>query len=536
MVTSNSRSRLLARHPTLEPAGGGMWTAGQRARMAVFGVLVLFLAAALTVATVVVFFVPGIPFVVIAPELDYVTNTAATLIAGAVGVLAWVRSRETIEPDALYQASAFFTLFVGGAIAIVLLLSDSATRAGFDRAAPGQAPLYLWTAQRLLASMLLLVGAAAALWRWPRLAPRRAAVVAMVPGAVLIMLTAVVLVVRPRLPELVPPDDLAAVTAAIDVLDPAILSGSLISAQFALAALFSIAAGAYFLLYRRERGSRPYLAYLCIALVMAAFSQVHFAFVPGAYSGLLTSGDILRLAFYVLLGLGLVAGWRHDLRELRQANHHLVRLRAVDAERVALEERARMARDVHDGLVQELWLARLTHGQLVRALATAGGSTNGLSVAARRVDSILEEALAEARQVVVTLQPHDHDGFGGLLARFVEDYADRFGLDVECSISRDPMDLPTEQQGEILRICREALNNARKHADATVVLVTLEQLPEALRLTVADDGAGFDPVDARRGFGLQSMQDRAARIGGKLEIESVPTRGTRVVFDLPVNL
>lgn len=487
----------------------------------------------LALATAAQLFRPGLPFVVLAPELDYVVNTAAMLIAGAVGLLAWIRHRETNEPDVLYQASAFFVLSLGGAIGIVLLVSNIAAETGFDRAAPGQAPLYLWTVQRLLAAVLLLAGAAAALRRWARGGRARTAVVAIVPPSALVAISAVVLLIRRDLPVLLPPDDLARIVTTTDVLDLGALSPSLAVVQLALAGLFTAAVVAYFFVHRREGGRRPYVAFLSLALVFAAFSQVHFAIVPGSYTDLLTSGDVLRLSFYSLLGLGVVAGWRQDLHDLREANADLRRLRSLDAERAALEERARITRDIHDGLVQELWLARLTQGGLLQGLEQEMGVASDMAKAARRVDSILEDALSEARQAVVTLQPQRDDGFGGLLVRIVEDYAERFGLDVECEIPREPIAVSQREQGEIIRICREALNNARKHANSALVRLTVTSDEAGLEMTVSDDGIGFDPNSARSGFGLRGMRERAATLGGSLHVESAPGRGVRVTFHLP---
>jgi signal transduction histidine kinase len=94
--------------------------------------------------------------------------------------------------------------------------------------------------------------------------------------------------------------------------------------------------------------------------------------------------------------------------------------------------------------------------------------------------------------------------------------------------------LPGHVQAEVLRICREALNNARKHADASLVRIRLERDDSVLRLSIRDNGQGFDmnSDNHRAGFGLRSMQERAEVIGGRLNIESAPMEGTRVVLEL----
>jgi signal transduction histidine kinase len=116
----------------------------------------------------------------------------------------------------------------------------------------------------------------------------------------------------------------------------------------------------------------------------------------------------------------------------------------------------------------------------------------------------------------------------------VDDYADRFDIDVERNID-DTVDPPTEVQGELLRVCREALNNVRKHADASKVNVELRQAGSALRLIVRDNGKGFDPAALNgRGFGMESMRQRASKIAGTLEVRSQPMGGTTVDLELPL--
>ena len=522
--------------PSAAPDGAAdPWSGPAGSRTGHVALILLGLAGLLTLASVAQLLVPGVPVVILAPELDYVVNTAAMVISGAAALLAWIRHRQTDEADALFQASAFTVLSLGGAISIVILVTNNATAAGFDRATPGQAPLYLWTFQRLFAAVLLLAGAAAVLRRSS--APRfgRSAITVIAPSVALLAITIAMLLVSPELPILVPPEDLAQIVRTTDVIDPSVLSPVLAAVQLVLAGLFTASVVAYYLVYRRESGRRPYVAYLSLALVFAAFSQVHFAIVPGAYSDIVTSGDVLRLSFYTLLGLGIVAAWRQDLHELRRANASLRAMRALDADRAALQERSRMAREIHDGLVQELWLARLTQGRLLQGLEHEKGPTSDMTKTARRVDTILEEALSEARQAVVTLQSSRVDGLAGMLERFVEDYAERFGLDVDCEIPEQAVDVSARTLGEILRICREALTNARKHGGPSHVRVALEERNGMLELTVADDGAGFDPTSTPSGFGLRGMHQRAAALGGTLQIEAATGQGTRVTFTLPRN-
>jgi signal transduction histidine kinase len=131
------------------------------------------------------------------------------------------------------------------------------------------------------------------------------------------------------------------------------------------------------------------------------------------------------------------------------------------------------------------------------------------------------------------MQPRADDSFGALLARLVEDYGDRFGQAIEFSSEGAAVQLDSRAQAELLRICREALANARKHADATLVRVELRTDQRQLWLRVSDDGRGFDPERVPRNrLGLQAMRERARGLGARLAIDSADGSGTTVTVEL----
>jgi signal transduction histidine kinase len=123
-----------------------------------------------------------------------------------------------------------------------------------------------------------------------------------------------------------------------------------------------------------------------------------------------------------------------------------------------------------------------------------------------------------------------------MLRRTVDDFGQRSGLQVEFrSDAGIPSAIPPRQQIELLRVVQEALTNVRKHADATVVRVRAEVDGRDLRVTVSDNGKGFDPATASdRGLGLLGMEERARLMGGALEIASEAQGGTRVILVLPL--
>jgi signal transduction histidine kinase len=479
----------------------------------------------LVIYTGAVFLTPFVSYAVVAPDLDLVINSAAVVVAGSIVLRTVLRHLDGGESASFFQAAAFLALFVGGMLRIFLLVTDSPLSAGYGLQAPSQGPLYVWTLQRLMASLLLALGAVSAARAWPR--QTRLSLLALpLPALAVLLFSVMLLDLNEALPTLIPPADLALLLQPMDrFIGP--ISFGYVSVELALAAVFVIASIAYARLWvTRQR--RAETAFLAGALVVAAFSELHYALVPGAYEGLLTSGDYLRFVFYLIVLVGIAIGALDDSRRLRAANGDLVALRHAEAERIMLQERSRLAREVHDGLAQELWLARLTQGRL----AAVEDLPEAVREDVERLDRILDRAVAEARQAVVSLQAGPDEGFGDLLRRFVEDYGDRFGLNVEASAEINGVVPSTETQTELLRICREALNNVHKHADATVARVKLTVEGRHLQLTVHDNGKGFNLDRTRRGFGLQSMQERAAAIGARMDITSAPMDGTTIRVEL----
>jgi len=205
-------------------------------------------------------------------------------------------------------------------------------------------------------------------------------------------------------------------------------------------------------------------------------------------------------------------------------------LREADVARATADERARLAREIHDGMSQELWFAKLKQARL-----TAMELPDEARGLASEVADALESALAEARQAILALRPAEGASFAEVLQRFVADFSDRFGIQAECSCDPSADDLPARVQAELLRIAQEALTNSRKHADPTLVRVGVGRQDGALRLTVTDNGRGFDPgAGAGSGYGLRSMHERAELIGARLTIDSGIQDGTRVTVDLPL--
>jgi signal transduction histidine kinase len=206
--------------------------------------------------------------------------------------------------------------------------------------------------------------------------------------------------------------------------------------------------------------------------------------------------------------------------------------RLADAEFAAatLEERARLAREIHDGLAQDLWYAKLKQSRLAQ-IAALEGEPRRLS---EEVSSAIDDALAEARNAIAAMRGGAESGpLFDVLERQVDDFSDRFAVRAELTHHGPEPEIGPRARAELMRIVQEALTNVRKHADATVVRVSVAS-GDDLRVAVADNGRGFHPEAVDGGFGLDSMRQRAELIGATLSISSKPQDGSRIEVVLPL--
>jgi signal transduction histidine kinase len=186
-----------------------------------------------------------------------------------------------------------------------------------------------------------------------------------------------------------------------------------------------------------------------------------------------------------------------------------------------LEERNRLARELHDALTQSLFGLRLR----LEAGDTAGAI------------SLLDEIFAELRSLILQLRPPDleRDGLVASLAKHLEVVGRTHGIDTRVDAG-SLGEVSAEAEQALFRIAQEALTNVVRHAAARAVVVRLDRADGHVHLVVTDDGRGFDPsqraISSRR-LGLVSMQERAADLGGSLEIESELGAGTTVRARVP---
>jgi len=200
----------------------------------------------------------------------------------------------------------------------------------------------------------------------------------------------------------------------------------------------------------------------------------------------------------------------------------------------AVEERTRLARDLHDSVVQKLFgvvLAAQSATMLLDRSPTEAREQVG------RVQELASDAVGELRSLVFELRPPaiDTEGLGAALAKHVAVLRRVHRLEIDLEVS-GRVRLRPEIDEELFKIAQEALQNALKHAAAGSLEVRLDEGDDAVALRVRDDGVGFDPdAPARRSFslGLTSMEERARAIGATLEIVSAPGQGTTISVEAP---
>ena len=229
--------------------------------------------------------------------------------------------------------------------------------------------------------------------------------------------------------------------------------------------------------------------------------------------------------------VGAVAGLL-DITEHKQAEEERDRLRHQEIEaRTQREERRRIARDLHDVVLQDLSGAlqslRLTH-------LRARGS--GMKLDFEEELEALTRATSGLRSAMYDLRHEKERSFVRSVESLVESNRQltperKTALTIEEGF---PEELPREVSVELLRVLQEALVNARRHSGAGNVEVKLRTEDDALVATVIDDGRGFDPASTRAGVGLSAMRERVEGLGGRIEVESLPGEGTEVAVRVPL--
>lgn len=283
-------------------------------------------------------------------------------------------------------------------------------------------------------------------------------------------------------------------------------------------------------------------------LVIVADAGDPMSALPWLLGSLLVAALVIVMGIWMRLTISQSLERRALISELTAARHELA---SAEREAAVAEERARLSREIHDTLAQG-FASVVAH--LEAADASLGSDAGRARGDVRAAAEVARASLAEARTLVWELRPETiadaglpaaieriaaagqgADGSKGAGGQLRDAAGPRPGPTVAVSISGEPRTLHPEVEVTLLRAAQEALANARRHAAASRIDVTLTYFGDQVSLDVVDDGRGFDPATTGHspGLGLRGMRERAEALGGSLVIESVAGEGTTVAVTLP---
>jgi signal transduction histidine kinase len=411
------------------------------------------------------------------PEGRLVLDTAVVLAATIVAILAGVRFSVEGRVLDLLLAAGFFVAGVG-----TLAFSVAPVLGGEDQGAPEA-----WAAigARVLAGTLI---ALAPVVPGPRLVARKRA-----------LLTGAATLLGGLLAIWLPLRGFGANLSLLDASGNGARALELTVATSFLALLALLAVVGFGIRYRARGEDLD--SWLALGATLTLFAELHYVLTPRVSSDFVSQGDFLRLLSY---GLLLVGVWRA--------------ISFAEFGRAVAEERARVAREIHDGLAQYLF-AVSTHASMLEAGAP-------LEQALPKLKEAAAAAQQEARFAVLALSSASGTApFDAALRRYVEFLTADGRLEVDVEIDTS-VRLAPDEQIEVFRIVQEGLANVRKHAGAKRAEVWIGQRLGRRVVSVRDDGVGFDGEEAAAGQGLKNMRLRAKTIDGGFALRSRPGSGT----------
>lgn len=414
-----------------------------------------------------------------------VLDTVDACVALLVTFLLWGRFTRSRRLQDLLLAQGL--LLLAGASVV-----PGAVDAVVDLGARGTTELWWAIAMRSVAAALVL---GSALVGRDRRVRRATGIHQLAPALVLAAAFLALWSVRDSLPLALPRDPPASASR------PVITGHPLLLAAQAGSALAFAAVSVLFAAQARRRRD-VLLLWMAPACGVAAFARVNYFLFPSLYTDWVYTGDLLRSLGYALMLVGAA----------REIGEHWTGW----ATATVLDDRRRLARELHDGVVQELGYIRST---TVAAVPDELARAELLSACDRAVD--------EARAAVDALGRSVEEPLGLVVHRAARQVAERYGGRVLVDLD-DSIEVGHAQRHALVRITREAVSNAIRHGGAGSVTVRLERDDEGCRLVVQDDGGGFEPaaVASSTGYGLTSMRERALALPGSFHITSGHGSGT----------
>ena len=277
--------------------------------------------------------------------------------------------------------------------------------------------------------------------------------------------------------------------------------------------------------------------YAAILTSLLAFLCFDFFFFPPPYTFLVIKvEDLLTLVVFLTTAIitGQLASALRQRAEQASSRERELRILYEQAqELVSLQERQRLARELHDSVSQALYAIGLGAHTAREALES---DPEQAMASIDYVLALAEAGLAEMRALIFELRPEslEMEGLVAALTKQVAVLRTRYKLTVEADLGEEP-NLSMEMKHMLYRVAQEALHNIVKHARASMVVLRLAGETNEIILEVRDNGRGFNPAAPFPGhLGLRSMHERVTKVGGTLAIESVPGQGTCLGVRIPV--
>jgi PAS domain S-box-containing protein len=230
---------------------------------------------------------------------------------------------------------------------------------------------------------------------------------------------------------------------------------------------------------------------------------------------------------------GVLVGGHGSGRDLTERDRLEKDLARQASELASSSERAHLARELHDSVTQALFAMTLVSRSIELLLPRDPAAARAKFSELRELQ---REALAEMRSLIFELRPGsiERDGLSQALKTHATAVESRVGLPIRLEVDLEER-LPLEVEETLYRVAQEALHNVVRHAGAKLAEVRLEHVPGWARLTVQDDGRGFDAAGIPEGhLGVAGMRTRAERVGGRFRLDSAPGEGTTVTVELRV--
>jgi len=203
-------------------------------------------------------------------------------------------------------------------------------------------------------------------------------------------------------------------------------------------------------------------------------------------------------------------------------------------ETVAIEERNRLARNLHDSVSQLLYSLTLMAGTTKKMLER-DPDLDAVKKSVERFGDTAHQALKEMRLLLYELRPAvlDSEGLVSALKHRIGTVEERLGVKVDIQ-AKGLLDLPSDMEDALYHIALEALNNIVKHAESKTARIKIARVQGNIVMEIADEGHGFDPNEARKGQGLRNMHERGQMLGGEVVVDAEPGKGTRVVVKVKI--